>query len=110
MTVVSLVGYFSWIIKSETQHLVQDLIIALENQLRTKVKIIRCDNGTEFKNQEFSDFCLQKGKNRDFSIARTPQKNGVAERKNKTLIEVARTMLAESLLPIQFWAKAVNTA
>ncbi|GKF94230.1 retrovirus-related pol polyprotein from transposon TNT 1-94, partial [Tanacetum coccineum] len=43
-------------------------------------------------------------------IARTPQQNGVAERKNRTLIEAARTMLADSLLPIQFWAEAVHTA
>ncbi|GJY61694.1 retrovirus-related pol polyprotein from transposon TNT 1-94, partial [Tanacetum coccineum] len=46
----------------------------------------------------------------EFSVARTPQQNGVAERKNKTLIEAARTMLADSLLPIPFWAEAVNTA
>ncbi|GJU23465.1 putative ribonuclease H-like domain-containing protein [Tanacetum coccineum] len=49
-------------------------------------------------------------KKREFSVARTPQQNGVAERKNKTLIEAARTMLADSLLPIPFWAEAVNTA
>ncbi|GJT15446.1 ribonuclease H-like domain-containing protein [Tanacetum coccineum] len=55
-------------------------------------------------------FCLKKGIKREYSIARTPQQNGVAERKNRTLIEAARTMLADSLLPIQFWAEAVNTA
>nr|GEZ05869.1 ribonuclease H-like domain-containing protein [Tanacetum cinerariifolium] len=51
-----------------------------------------------------------KGIKREFSVARTPQQNGVTERKNKTLIEAARTMLADSLLPISFWAEAVNTA
>nr|GEZ10361.1 hypothetical protein [Tanacetum cinerariifolium] len=51
-----------------------------------------------------------KGIKREFNVARTPQHNGIAERKNKTLIEAARTMLADSLLPISFWAKAVNTA
>nr|GEU90116.1 ribonuclease H-like domain-containing protein [Tanacetum cinerariifolium] len=50
-----------------------------------------------------------KGIKRKFSVARTPQQNGIAERKNRTLIEVARTMLAGSLLPIPFWAEAVNT-
>nr|GEW47802.1 ribonuclease H-like domain, reverse transcriptase, RNA-dependent DNA polymerase [Tanacetum cinerariifolium] len=55
-------------------------------------------------------FCGMKGIKREFSVARTPQQNGVAERKNRTLIEAARTMLADSLLPIPFWAKAVNTA
>ncbi|GJZ42002.1 ribonuclease H-like domain-containing protein [Tanacetum coccineum] len=53
---------------------------------------------------------LLKGIKREFSVARTPQQNGVAERKNMTLIEAARTMLADSLLPTVFWAEAVNTA
>nr|GFC73563.1 putative ribonuclease H-like domain-containing protein [Tanacetum cinerariifolium] len=51
-----------------------------------------------------------KGIKREFSVPRTPQQNGIAKRKNKTLIEAARTMLADSLLPIPFWAEAVNTA
>ncbi|GJY10771.1 retrovirus-related pol polyprotein from transposon TNT 1-94, partial [Tanacetum coccineum] len=75
-----------------------------------KVKTIRCDHGTEFKNHLMNEFCAKKGIKREYSIARTPQQNGVVERKNKTLIEAARTMLADSLLPIQFWAEAVNTA
>ncbi|GKC89026.1 putative ribonuclease H-like domain-containing protein, partial [Tanacetum coccineum] len=65
---------------------------------------------TKFKNREMDEFCGQKGIKREYSIARTPQQNGVAERKNKTLIEAARTMLVDSLLPTIFWAKAVNTA
>ncbi|GKB24989.1 putative ribonuclease H-like domain-containing protein [Tanacetum coccineum] len=70
----------------------------------------RCDNETEFKNKIMNEFCEMKGIRREFSVARTPQQNGVAERKNKTLIEAARTMLADSKLPTTFWAKAVNTA
>ncbi|GJX98555.1 putative ribonuclease H-like domain-containing protein [Tanacetum coccineum] len=57
-----------------------------------------------------NEFCGLKGIKREFSVARTPQQNGVAERKNMTLIEAARTMLVDSLLPTVFWAKAVNTA
>ncbi|GJY42208.1 putative ribonuclease H-like domain-containing protein [Tanacetum coccineum] len=56
------------------------------------------------------EFCGQKGIKREYSVARTPQQNGVAERKNRTLIEATRTMLADSLLPTIFWAEAVNTA
>ncbi|GJQ98451.1 putative ribonuclease H-like domain-containing protein [Tanacetum coccineum] len=56
------------------------------------------------------ELCGQKGIKREYSVARTPQQNGVAERKNRTLIEAARTMLADSLLPTVFWAEAVNTA
>ncbi|GJV71234.1 putative ribonuclease H-like domain-containing protein [Tanacetum coccineum] len=70
----------------------------------------RCDNGTEFKNRVMNQFCEMKGNKREFSVARTPQQNGVAERKNRTLIEVARTMLADSKLPTTFWAEAVNIA
>nr|GEX78868.1 hypothetical protein [Tanacetum cinerariifolium] len=55
-------------------------------------------------------FCKLKGIKREFSVPRTPQQNGIAERKNRTLIEAARTMLADSLLPIPFWDEAVNTA
>ncbi|GJV74363.1 ribonuclease H-like domain-containing protein [Tanacetum coccineum] len=57
-----------------------------------------------------NQFCEIKGIKREFSVARTPQQNGVAERKNRTLIEAARTMLADSKLPATFWAEAVNTA
>ncbi|GJS93721.1 retrovirus-related pol polyprotein from transposon TNT 1-94 [Tanacetum coccineum] len=70
----------------------------------------RCDNGTEFKNRVMNRFCEMKGIKREFSVPRTPQQNGVAERKNRTLIEAARTMLANSKLPITFWAEVVNTA
>ncbi|GKC34471.1 ribonuclease H-like domain-containing protein [Tanacetum coccineum] len=57
-----------------------------------------------------NQFCEIKGIKREFSVARTPQQNGVAERKNMTLIEAARTMLANSKLPTTFWAEAVHTA
>ena len=57
-----------------------------------------------------NQLCGMKGIKREFSVARTPQQNGVAERKNRTLIEAARTMLADSKLPTTFQAEAVNTA
>ncbi|GJR89514.1 ribonuclease H-like domain-containing protein [Tanacetum coccineum] len=63
----------------------------------------------EFKNHAMNEFYTKKGIKRKFSVARTLQQNGVAERKNRTLIEAARTMLADSLLPIPFRAEAVNT-
>ncbi|GJX38601.1 retrovirus-related pol polyprotein from transposon TNT 1-94 [Tanacetum coccineum] len=56
------------------------------------------------------DFCREKGIKREYSVARTPQQNGVAEMKNRTLIEATRTMLDDSKLPTTFWAKAVSTA
>ncbi|GKF02930.1 putative ribonuclease H-like domain-containing protein, partial [Tanacetum coccineum] len=64
---------------------------------------------TDDFSREMNEFCGLKGIKREFSVARTPQQNGVAERKNRTLIEAAKTMLANSLLPTVYWAKAVNT-
>ncbi|GJU99507.1 putative ribonuclease H-like domain-containing protein [Tanacetum coccineum] len=57
-----------------------------------------------------NEFCEMKGIRREFSVARTPQQNGVAEKKNRTLIKAARTMLADSKFPTTFWGEAVNTA
>ncbi|GJZ11994.1 putative ribonuclease H-like domain-containing protein [Tanacetum coccineum] len=61
----------------------------IENLVDKKVKIIRSDNGTEFKNNVMDEFCREKGIKREYSVARTPQQNGVAERKNRTLIKAA---------------------
>ncbi|GJX77218.1 putative ribonuclease H-like domain-containing protein [Tanacetum coccineum] len=97
-------------IKDETSGILKTFITEIENQLDHKVKVIRCDNGTEFKNSVMNQFCEMKGIKREFSVARTPQQNGVAERRNRTLIEAARTMLVDSKLPTTFWAEAVNTA
>nr|GEY85693.1 retrovirus-related Pol polyprotein from transposon TNT 1-94 [Tanacetum cinerariifolium] len=94
----------------ETSGILRKFITKIENLKDLKVKIIRCDNEGEFRNKEMNDFCSQKGIKREFSNARTPQQNGVAEKRNKILIEAARTMLADAKLPVTFWAEAVNTA
>nr|GEV57297.1 hypothetical protein [Tanacetum cinerariifolium] len=94
----------------ETSGILRKFITEIDNLKDLKVKIIRCDNGEEFRNKEMNDFCSHKGIKREFSNARTPQQKGVAKRRNKTLIEAARTMLADAKLPVTFWAKAVNTA
>ncbi|GJT84401.1 putative ribonuclease H-like domain-containing protein [Tanacetum coccineum] len=96
--------------KDETSGILKDFIRQIENQLNQKVKTIRCDNGTEFKNWDIIEFCGSKGIKREYINARTPQQNRVVERKNRTLIEAARTMLADLFLPNTFWAEAVSTA
>nr|GEU78892.1 putative ribonuclease H-like domain-containing protein [Tanacetum cinerariifolium] len=97
---------FSWVFflatKDETSTILKTFITGIENQINLKVKIIRSDNRTEFKNQDLNQFCGMKGIKREFSVPRTPQQNGIAKRKNRTFIEAARTMLADSLLPILF--------
>ncbi|GJX55418.1 putative ribonuclease H-like domain-containing protein [Tanacetum coccineum] len=86
---------FTWVFflttKDETSEILKNFIKEIENLVDKKVKIIRSDNGTEFKNKVMDDFCREKGIKREYSVARTPQQNGVAERRNKTLIEAART-------------------
>ncbi|GJV05787.1 putative ribonuclease H-like domain-containing protein [Tanacetum coccineum] len=91
----------------ETSGILQNFIRQIENQLNHRVKIIRSDNGTEFKNRDMLEFCGNKGIKQEYSNARTPQQNGVAERMNRTLIEAARTMLADSLLPTTFYTLSV---
>nr|GEY21810.1 retrovirus-related Pol polyprotein from transposon TNT 1-94 [Tanacetum cinerariifolium] len=65
--------------------------------LSLTVNVIRSDNGIEFKNSDLNQFCGLKGIKKKFSVSKTPQQNGIAERKNKTLIEAARTMLSPSI-------------
>nr|GEX33121.1 hypothetical protein [Tanacetum cinerariifolium] len=96
--------------EDETPSFLKTFIIGLENLLSLNVKIIRCDNETEFKNADLNQFCGLKGIKREFSVPRTPPQNRIAARKNRTLIEAARTLLTDSLLPIPFWAEAVTTA
>nr|GEV90419.1 putative ribonuclease H-like domain-containing protein [Tanacetum cinerariifolium] len=96
--------------KDETSGILRNFITEIENLKELRVKIIRCDNRGEFRNKEMNDFYSRKGIKREFSNARTPQQNKVAKRRNKTLIEASRTMLADAKLPVTFWAKAVNTA
>nr|GEW60671.1 hypothetical protein [Tanacetum cinerariifolium] len=104
---------FTWVCflvtKDETSRILKTFITGLENQLSLKVKVIRSDNETKFKNNDLNQFCGMKGIKREFSVPRTPQQNDIAK-KNRTLIEATRTMLAYSLLPIPFWAETINTA
>nr|GEW58920.1 putative ribonuclease H-like domain-containing protein [Tanacetum cinerariifolium] len=105
---------FSWTFflksKDETSRILRNFITEIENIKDLKVKIIKSDNGGEFRNKEIDEFCSKKGIKREFSNARTPQQNGVVKRRNRTLIEAARTMLADAKLRVTFWAEAVNTA
>ncbi|GJZ34184.1 putative ribonuclease H-like domain-containing protein [Tanacetum coccineum] len=85
---------FTWVFflatKDETSGILKSFITGIENLVDHKVKVIRCDNGTEFKNREMNQFCEMKGILRQFSVARTPQQNGVAKRRrNWTLIKAA---------------------
>nr|GEV64979.1 putative ribonuclease H-like domain-containing protein [Tanacetum cinerariifolium] len=105
---------FTWVFflstKDETSSIHKSFRTRIENLVDHKVKAIRCDNGTKFKNSDMNQFCKMKGIMRQYSVARTLQQNGVTKRRNKTLTEATRTMLADSKLPTTFWAEAVSTA
>jgi len=82
----------------------------VETQTGKKIKYFRTDNGTEYREKEFLAFCDSEGITRHYTVKRTPQQNGVAERMNRTLTERARCMRLNAGLPKVFWAEAVNTA
>jgi hypothetical protein len=82
----------------------------VERQSGRQIKTLRTDRGGEFIYTPFMDYCKEKGIKRQLTIRKTPQQNGVAERKNRTIAEMARSMLKGKGLPNTFWAEAVNTA
>jgi transposase InsO family protein len=97
--------------KRETFGFVRDLVLRLRNERHgDAIRAIRSDNGSEFRNSRFETFCHDLGLELQFSSPYTPPQNGVAERKNRTLCEMAWTMLDNHRTPRRFWAEAVNTA
>ncbi|KAH9779804.1 Integrase catalytic domain-containing protein [Citrus sinensis] len=82
----------------------------VQNEKGYSITCIRSDHGGEFENHAFENFCNDLGIEHQFSSPRTPQQNGVVERKNRSIQEMARTMLNENSLPKYFWTEAVNTA
>ena len=97
---------YTWVLflisKDETPKTIIDHIKRIELEANLPVRKIRSDNGTKFKNAILNEFCTDKGISRQYSAPRTPQQNGVVERKNRTLVEAARTMLNEAKLPLYF--------
>ncbi|CAL2278968.1 unnamed protein product [Prunus armeniaca] len=81
-----------------------------ELQSGYKIKGLRSDRGGEFLSGEFNKFCEESGIQRQLTMTYSPQQNGVAERKNRTVVEMAKSMLHEKGVPYEFWAEAVNTA
>jgi hypothetical protein len=81
-----------------------------QTEFGLRIKKIRSDNVTEFKNSQIEGFLEEEGIKHEFCSPYTPQQNGVVERKNRTLLDMVRTMLDEYKTPDQFWAEAINTA
>ncbi|GKE95534.1 retrovirus-related pol polyprotein from transposon TNT 1-94, partial [Tanacetum coccineum] len=105
---------FTWVkflrSKDETPDLIIKFLKMIQLRLNVHVRRIRTDNGTEFVNQTFREYYEKVGISHETYVARSPQKNGVVERRNRTLIEAARTMLIYAKASLFLWAKAVATA
>ncbi|TXG65249.1 hypothetical protein EZV62_006524 [Acer yangbiense] len=80
----------------------------VEKEMDACIKCLRTDRGGEFTSQDFNEFCKENGIKRQLTAAYTPQQNGVAERKNRTIMNLVRSMLSEKKIPKTFWPEAVN--
>jgi hypothetical protein len=105
---------FTWVFflreKPQTQETLTKFLRQAQNEFGLKIKKIRSDNGTKFKNSQIEGFLEEEGIKHEFSSPYTPQQNGVVEKKNRTLLDMARTMLEEYKTLNQFWVEAINTA
>jgi hypothetical protein len=105
---------FTWVFflreKPQTQETLKKFLRQAQNEFGLKIKKIRSDNGTEFKNSQIEGFLEEEGIKHEFSSPYTPQQNSVVERKNRTLLDMARTMLEEYKTLDRFWVEAINTA
>jgi transposase InsO family protein len=105
---------FTWVFfvfdKGEVQGKVKTFIRREQREFELPIKKVRSDNGLEFRNTHIEEFLDEEGIKHEFSAPCTPQQNGVVERKNRTLIEMARTMLDEYKTQDIIWAEAINTA
>ncbi|GJU70190.1 retrovirus-related pol polyprotein from transposon TNT 1-94 [Tanacetum coccineum] len=96
--------------KDETPEVLKDFLTMIQRNLQAPVISVRTDRGTEFLNKTLNAFFKEEGIKHQTSTPRTPEQNGVVERRNRTLVEAARTMLSASKLPLFFWAEAIATA
>ncbi|KAJ9566856.1 hypothetical protein OSB04_002822 [Centaurea solstitialis] len=96
--------------KDEAPEIIISVLKEVQVNLQSQVQKIRSDHGTEFKNKVLGGYLESVGIKHTFAAVRTPQQNGVVERRNRTLVEAARMMLAYSKLPMFLWAEAVDTA
>ncbi|GJX42167.1 retrovirus-related pol polyprotein from transposon TNT 1-94 [Tanacetum coccineum] len=105
---------FTWVkcfrSKDEAPYFIIKFLKMIQVRLKVLVRRIRTDNGTEFVNQTLREYYEKVGISHETSVARSPQQNGLVERRNRTLIKAARTMLIYVKPPLFLWAEAVATA
>ena len=96
--------------KRDVFHAFKKLAKIIQNKKNLKIVFIRSDHGGEFENKNFESFCDEHDAEHNFFAPRTPQQNGVVERKNRSLEKIARTLLNDMFLSKYFWAEAINTS
>ncbi|GJV56131.1 retrovirus-related pol polyprotein from transposon TNT 1-94 [Tanacetum coccineum] len=96
--------------KDETPEVLKDFLTMIQRNLQAQVITVRTDRGTEFLNKTLHAYFKEEGIEHQTSTPRTPEQNGVVERRNRTLVEAARTMLSASKLPLSFWAEAARSS
>nr|GFA40534.1 retrovirus-related Pol polyprotein from transposon TNT 1-94 [Tanacetum cinerariifolium] len=96
--------------KDEKPKVLIEFIRIIQRGLQAQVRVVRTDKGTEFLYQTLHAYFAAEGIQHQTSVARTPEQNGVVERRNRTLVEAARTMLSAAKVPLFFWAEAIATA
>nr|GEV07769.1 retrovirus-related Pol polyprotein from transposon TNT 1-94 [Tanacetum cinerariifolium] len=101
--------HFLWS-KDETPEVLTDFLRLVQRGLHAQIRIVRTDKGTEFLNKTLHAYFASEGILHQTSVARTPEQNGVVERRNRTLVEAARTMLSAAKVPLFFWAEVIATS
>ena len=105
---------YTWVFflvdKSDVFAIFKSFVKSIHNEFETTIKKVRSDNGSEFKNTRIDELCDDFRIRHQFSTKYTPQSNGLVKRKNRTLIDTARSMLSEYNMSQSFWAEAINTA
>jgi len=113
LVIVDDYSIFTWTLflnnKRNVFHALKKLAKLIQNKKNLNIASIRSDHGGEFENKDFELFCDENGIEHNFYTPRTPQQNGVVERKNRSLEEMARTLLNDTNLPKYFSAEFVNT-
>nr|GEZ31863.1 retrovirus-related Pol polyprotein from transposon TNT 1-94 [Tanacetum cinerariifolium] len=114
LVVVDDYSRYTWVFFLHSKDVASEVIISFikktQVNLQLQVQRVRTDNGAEFKNKTLAKFFDEVGITQQFSAIRTPQKNGVVEKRNRTLVEAARTMLTFANLPLFLWAEAIAIA
>nr|GFA98779.1 hypothetical protein [Tanacetum cinerariifolium] len=112
LVVVDDYSRYTWVFFLHSKDEASDVIISFIKKthvnLQLQVQRVRTDNGTKFKNKTLAKFFDEVGITQQFSVARTPQQNGVVEKRNRTLVEAARTILTFANLPSFLWAEAIR--